>query len=275
MKLRLDCAARMPESRHAVIVEDDGILTVILDRQDKLNAISPQMTATFWEAAEALGSRDDLRCLVITARGRYFTSGIDVSLGNRHDPGPESVHRSGRYRRSYREHHLLYDEFESIEKPIILAAQGTCLGAGVEMAASCDFRFCTPNAEFRLPEIDLGVLPGSGGASRLTRLVGPAWGKWMAMAGMAVGAEQAKTIGLVHDVFASENFLDSVYDFCRNRLMTIPIEALGITKLAVDIYTDVQDRTIQRHVDRIVNTTLQGSPENLERIARFKPRDTE
>lgn len=259
----------MAEEIHATISEDRGILTVTMDRQAKLNAISPQMTATYWEAIGMLAERDDLRCLVITAKGKYFSAGIDLSAGNRHDPG-DSPHRMGQYRRSYRQHHLLYDEFEALEKPIILAAQGICLGAGVEMAMSCDFRFCTPNAEFRLPEVDIGLLPGSGGASRLTRLVGPAWGKWIAMAGMPVGAEQAKTIGLVHDVFPEETFLDQVYSFCRDRLMTIPIEVLGISKLAIDMYGDVQDRTVQRHIDRIVNTTLQGSPENVARTARFR-----
>jgi len=123
-------------------------------------------------------------------------------VGNRpSNPETEHLHPGWNFRRNYRSHHLLYDEFEAIEKPIIIAANGICLGAGVEMAVSCDFRFCTPDAEFGVPEVHLGMLAGSGGTSRLTRLVGPAWGKWMAMAGRRVGAAQAKQIGLVHDVF--------------------------------------------------------------------------
>ena len=59
------------------------------------------------------------------------------------------------------------------------------------MAASCDFRFCTPRSEFRGPEVQLGAIAGSGGTSRLTRLIGPHWGKWMAMAGVPVGAGHA------------------------------------------------------------------------------------
>jgi enoyl-CoA hydratase/carnithine racemase len=229
----------------------------MMDRQDKLNAISAQTTALFWEAANALADRDDLRCMVIAAKGKYFTAGLDLSAPGGNRPGnPETqhLHPGWNFRRNYRSHHLLYDEFEAIEKPIILAAQGICLGAGVEMAASCDFRFCTPQAEFGVPEVQLGAIAGSGGTSRLTRIVGPAWGKWMAMAAMRVGAEQAKTIGLVHDVFPAETFLDDVYAFCRH-LMTIPTEALGLAKLTVDIAADVQDRTVQRHVDRLVVTT--------------------
>lgn len=260
------------QAAHATITEDDGIVTVTLDRQDKLNAISPQITTVLWEAANALADRDDLRCLVITARGRYFTSGIDIAspVGSRPgNPDTEHVHPGWNFRRNYRSHHLLYDELEAIEKPIVLAAQGHCLGAGLEMALSCDFRFCTPGVEFGVPEVHIGVIAGSGGTSRLTRLVGPAWGKWMAMAGKRVGGEQARQIGLVHDVFSAETFLDDVYAFCR-QLTTIPAEVLGVAKLAVDMYTDVQDRTVQRHMDRLLVTGMMDSPEFRERTERFR-----
>ncbi len=263
----------MSDRPHATIAEDDGIVTVTIDRQDKLNAISPQVTEVFWEAATALADRDNLRCMVITGIGRYFTAGLDMKTlgGTRHgNPETEHLHPGWNFRRNFRSHHLLYDEFEAIEKPIVLAAQGICLGAGVEMGMSCDFRFCTPNAEFGVPEVFLGAIAGSGGTSRLTRMIGPTWAKYMAMAGRRVGAEQAKTIGLVHDVFPAETFMDEVNDFCR-QMMTIAPEVLGLAKLAVDIYTDVQDRTVQRHVDRIVAGSTFSS--FLEGTARFRPGD--
>jgi enoyl-CoA hydratase/carnithine racemase len=260
------------DDAHVRISENDGIITVTIDREAKRNAISPQVTEALWTAARALAERDDLRVMVITAVGSYFTAGIDLAAGAGDRPGnPETqhLHPGWNYRRNYRSHHLLYDEFEALEKPIILAAQATCLGAGMEMAMSCDFRFCTPQAQWGVPEIDLGVIAGSGGSSRLTRLVGPHWAKWMAMAGMRVGAEQAKQIGLVHEVFPAETFMDDVYAFCR-RIITIPPEALGLAKLAIDMTTDVSDRNVQRHIDRVVNTTLVGSPDNLARTARFQ-----
>ena len=244
----------MSDDAHCSITDDDGIITVTIHRPKKLNAISHEVTAAFWQAANALADRDDLRCMVITATGStYFTAGLDLSAPGGNRPGnPETqhLHPGWNFRRNYRSHHLLYDEFEAIEKPIIMAVHGICLGAGVEMAASCDFRFCTPESQFRLPEVQLGAIAGSGGTSRLTRLVGPSWGKWMAMAAMPVGAEQAKAIGLVQDVFPVETFMDDVYAFCRH-LITIQAEALGLAKLTVDMYTDVQDRTVQRHIDRL------------------------
>ncbi|MBX6388721.1 MAG: enoyl-CoA hydratase/isomerase family protein [Frankia sp.] len=256
---------------HGRLTEHDGILTAVIDRQKKRNLIGPPMTELLWQAATLLADRDDLRVLVITGVGPYFTAGIDLSqpVGNRPgNPQTEHLHPGWNFRRNYRSHHLLYDEFENIEKPVIVAAQGICLGGGLEMAASCDFRFATPQAEFGVPEVHLGIIAGSGGTSRLTRLVGPAWGKWLAMAGKRVGAEQARQIGLVHDVFPAETFLDEVYRFCRE-LISIPAEVLGVAKLAVDMYADVSDRTAQRHMDRLIVSGLMNSPEFLERTRRF------
>ena len=261
----------MPESRDALITEDDGIITVTTDRQGKLNAISPQVTEAYWEAVTRLEDRDDLRCMVITAKGKYFTAGLDLSGPGGNRPGnPETMHLhpGWNFRRNYRSHHLLYDEFEAVEKPIVLAANGICLGAGVEMGMSCDFRFCTPEAEFGVPEVNLGAIAGSGGTSRLTRIVGPAWGKYMAMAGMRVDAQRALTIGLVQDVFPAETFMDDVYAFCR-KMMEIQPEVLGIAKLAVDMYADVQDRTVQRHIDRmLVMLTFDEFAKSMERFKK-------
>ncbi len=254
---------------NATIDVADGILTLTLDRPEKLNAISHEMTAALWEAVLALGDRDDLLCMVITAKGRYFTAGQDISspAGNRPgDPETEHLHPGWNFRRDYRSHHLLYDEMEAVEKPIIMAIQGRCLGAGVEMSGSVDFRFCTPEASFALPEVKLGGIAGSGGTSRLTRLIGPSWAKWMAMATMEVGAEQAKSIGLIHEIYPAESLMDEVYAFCHH-LMSLPTEAVGLAKMAVDVHADVTDRNIQRQFDRLtVYSTLGDFHKSMERF---------
>jgi enoyl-CoA hydratase/carnithine racemase len=110
-------------------------------------------------------------------------------------------------------------------------------------------------------------MAGSGGTSRLTRIVGPAWAKYIAMAGMRVNAERALSIGLVQDIFPAETFLDDVYDFCR-KLIKISPDVLGITKLAIDMYADM-DRTAQRHVDRIIVAGQWSSDETQSNRSRF------
>jgi enoyl-CoA hydratase len=253
----------------ARITEEGGIVTVSFDRPGKLNAIDPGMTEVLWRATRALRDRDDLRVLVIRAEGDYFTAGIDLGAvpGEVDGARPES---DIRYRRLYRDHHQLYDEMEAVEKPVVLAAQGPCLGAGVEMAVSCDFRFASRSARFQLPEIGLGVLPGSGGTGRLTRVIGPHWAKWMAMAGQPLTAERALAVGLVHDVVPDGELDASVTAFAR-QLIAIPAEALGAAKLAVDLCADL-DRTGQRHLERIVNSRLTTLDEFAARSARFRRR---
>jgi enoyl-CoA hydratase len=237
---------------HALIDEQGGIITVTFNRPAKLNAISPEITDTLWRAVEALAGRSDLRAMVITGTGRYFTAGIDLKLGHR---GRVDRAATGfEYRYGYRSHHRLYDEIEQVEKPVIIAANGPCLGAGTELAASCDFRFCTPDTYFGLPEIRLGVIPGSGGVSRLTRLVGTHWAKWMALAGRNVHADQAKSIALVHDIFPDGELPHRVHEFAVS-LTTLAPEAVALAKLVIDL-SDPQDREKTRHVERLANTDL-------------------
>jgi enoyl-CoA hydratase/carnithine racemase len=249
----------------------DGVITVTFTRDSKRNAVSTAMFDVLKDAVRDLGDDDAQRVLVITGEGRYFTSGIDYeNLRPDIGKGTDGTVRGSNFRRQYRAeaYHDLFDEIETIEKPVILAAQAHCLGVGVEMGASCDFRFATPEATFALPEVaNIATIPGSGGISRLTRIIGPAWAKWMAMAGEPVGAEQAKQIGLVHDVFASETFNEQVMTFAR-RLVAAPREAMGLAKITIDAANSV-DRRTAREIDRIAQTTLVMSNEYKNRVGAF------
>lgn len=254
----------MTDTRHAQLDEHDGVLTLTFDRPDKLNAIDASMTTLMREAVRALETRDDLGVLVIRAHGPYFTAGIDISGINISERTPSQ------YRRDYREHTSLYDAFEAVDKPIVLAAQGHCFGAGLEMAVSCDFRFASPAATFRLPEINLAVIPGSGGISRVTRLVGPQWAKWLALAGQAVDAERALAIGLVHEVYPEDGFHERVHDFAQH-LASLPRQAVGIAKLAVDVCAN-SDLASARQVEQIANAVLAFGDEHKDRVRKFNQR---
>lgn len=230
------------------------------------------MTAGLWEAVTMLRDRPDLRVLVIAAEGRFFSAGIDLKsrTGRGGDIGADTPAAGAEYRVFYRRHHLLYDEIEAVEKPVILAAQGPCLGAGLEMAVSCDFRLASEAATFRLPEVGLGTIPGSGGVSRLTRLVGPHWSKWIAMAGQSVDAAEAKAIGLVHAVYPAETFEASVQAFAAS-LAALPREALGMNKLTIDACASTDPKTA-RDIERIAQTSLIFGHDFRSRSAAFNTR---
>ena len=265
-------------TEQARVTEADGVITVTFTRADKLNAISGEMFDALGEAVNALAERDDLRVLVITGEGPYFTAGFDIaemrtrSLGE----GTDGVIRGSNMRRQYRAsaRHDFNDQFELVEKPIVLAAQGHCMGVGIEMGASCDFRLASDGARFGLPEVgNLALIPGAGGISRLTRLVGVHWAKWLVMAGETVDAQEALAMGLVHAVYPASEFAERVAEFA-GKLAKMPREAVGVAKVAIDTAAEV-DRRTARDFDRFAQTTLFLSSEYQDRVHAFLERSAE
>ena len=243
----------------------DGIITLTFTRDQKLNAVTDEMLDVIRQAVRDLGDWESNRALIITAQGRYFTAGKDIGeMGAQPASGVALRH-------NYRRLHELFDEMERLEKPVIIAAQGPCLGIGVEMASSCDFRFASEKAIFGLPEVaNLAVLPGSGGISRFTRLVGPHWARWVAVAGENVSAELALTMGFVHQVLPEEGFHETVQAWTR-KLISFSAEAIGLGFIAIDAAVD-SDRRTARHIDRMANTHLMHTQEHLDKIAKFQKR---
>jgi len=238
-------------TEHARREDRDGVAVVTLDRQDKLNAISIAMRETIFEAVDDLREREDLKVLLIRAEGRYFSSGIDIVEHYEVTPKNRTMPR---FRRDYRRNlHRFLDEMESVEKPIVMAIQGPCLGLGLEMSGAVDFRVASENASFGLPEAEIGMIAGSGGTSRITRLCGVGWAKWIGM-GERISAQDAKMAGLVQAVWPADKFEEEAWAFCQ-RLANRPTDVLGVVKLAVDLCYDL-DRTSGRHVERIANTPL-------------------
>ena len=244
----------------------DGIMTLTFTRDAKLNAVSPERLDVMRAAVTDFAEQDQHRVLVITAEGRFFTAGIDIG---RLEGGDTHNTNSGiNLRRGYRRLHLLFDELEAIEKPVIHAAQGPCFGVGVELAASCDFRLAAARATYALPEIiNLAVIAGSGGVSRVTRLIGPHWARWIAMAPETVDANKAMIMGLVHEIYPDDTFAEDVQAFAR-KLASLSGEALGLAKLAIDA-AEAGDRISARNFDRVANSLLINSQEHHDKIAAF------
>ena len=253
---------------HARTTQDGPILTVTFDRPAKRNAIDDEMLGALQGAVERLADDRALRVLLIRAEGDRFTAGIDLHSGWSRSLFEPTELRGMTFRHRYRQLHRLFDEIEAVEKPVVLAAQGPCLGAGVELACSCDFRLASSAASFALPEVRFGSVAGSGGATRLTRLLGPHWAKWMSMAGQTVDADAALRIGFVHEVIEASEFEARVQAFC-SELAGLPAEAVGLSKLVIDAAVET-GRTTQRHLDRLAVTTLVGSDEVADHRSWFE-----
>lgn len=177
-----------------VVVEKGAIATLRLDNQP-LNLITVEMTRQIDAALASLEAEPDLRVVIVTGSGdRAFCAGSDVkefaSLRGRVGEGKLLMENA------------VYRRLATLAVPTIAAIQADALGGGLEFALCCDLRVADESARLGMPEVRLGVMPGSGGTQRLPRVIGPARAKEMILLGQVIDAAEARSIGLVNRVAA-------------------------------------------------------------------------
>lgn len=177
-----------------VRIERDGALaTVLIDRQDKLNALNPEVIAGVGAAFQELRGDDSVRGVILTGAGeKAFVAGADIGVLATMDPvSGVQVSREGQE---------VFRAIERFPKPVVAAVGGFALGGGCELALACHLRVAAENARFGLPEVGLGIIPGYGGTLRLARLVGLGRAIEFTLTGEMVDAERALALGLVSSV---------------------------------------------------------------------------
>jgi enoyl-CoA hydratase/carnithine racemase len=267
-------------SESDILVDDVGpVLRVTFNRPEKLNALNRGIMEGLREAVRVYAEREDLRVFLIMAKGRYFSAGAQLGGGDM--PGPLND-GSAAMRQWYRSGVMgwgmqpLYDEIEALEKPFVVAHHAPCVGGGLELSLSCDFRLAAKSATYSLPEAKLGSIPASGGVSRLTRLVGAQWAKWMIMAGQPIDAERALAIGLVQHVYLDETFEADVMAFCE-KLASQPPEMMAMAKLTIDLATDLtpgRGRMVERLGQSVLGTGVEAKELMATWRARFRKEQT-
>lgn len=251
--------------------ERDGIIEVVLNRPEKLNALTREMYDGLARAVEALSLRQDLRVMLIRSMGKYFSAGMDLTAMAAVKE-EELGSSTSEFRRSYRDnaYHWLFDAMEAVEKPVVVAHHAPCLGGALEMSLSCDFRLAAQSARYGLPEMNIAMIPGSGGTSRLVRTVGSHWARWLIMASEEIDAERALAIGLVHRVVPDAELKQAAWDFCM-KLARQPQEAMRMAKLAIELARDL-DRAQGRNVERLANSALYFGDERTATMEMLKRR---
>ena len=181
-----------------VLVEKSGALvTLTLNRPDKLNAISPELLQALVEALEALNRKPELRCLVLTGGPKVFAAGADIQAMAA--ASPVDI-----YLRNTRQ---LWQRLWALDKPLIAAVCGVAFGGGCELALSCDLIVAGQSARFGQPEIKLGIMPGAGGTQRLARAIGPYRAMELVLTGEPISAAEALQAGLVNRVAPDDQVL--------------------------------------------------------------------
>ena len=258
----------MTEAEHLLVEEQDGILIATFNRPDKLNAMSLQMMRALSDAVDQFRDTPALKVMLIRASGRYFSSGADLKESGSTDR-PRPTTGSGvreMHRRLPSRMRQIWDEIEHVEKPFVVAHQGMCVGGSLEMSLSCDFRLAAQSAGYAFPEAKFGVLPATNGVSRLTRVVGPHWARYLIMANKPASAAQALNMGLVHEVFPDETFEAEVMAFCRH-LAQQDGEMVGTAKLAIELAADLGLEQAAA-VERMANSALMLAPSYVASMKR-------
>lgn len=255
------------EALHLLTEEDGAILIVTLNRPDKLNAITGQMMSLFETALHRFRDTPSLKVMLIRSTGRYFCSGADMRSDDQSGPARSGSAIREKHRLKLHGMHRIYDEMEHIEKPIVVAHHAMCVGGGLEMSLSCDFRLAAKSAAYAFPEGKFGVLPASNGVSRLARIIGTHWSRYLIMANLPANADRALIMGLVHEVFPDETFQEDVMRFCRH-LAQQNGEQMGTAKIAIELAHDV-GLAQARQVERMANSVLMLNPDYLAGIERY------
>lgn len=211
---------------HVILERRNTIAVIWLNRPEKLNALTLKMREGILEHLVTCDRDPTIRAVILAGRGdRAFCAGADLSEVRMRTSDSELSYDAGLRRQVPR---LL----ETMSKPSIAALHGYVLGAGLELAMACTFRIAEPKAIFGLPEVQHGILPGSGGTQRLARLVGPQWALEFVLTGRKVTADEAWRIGLVTRMVDRESLMDQALSLAEG-LAGLSAVAVSLGKKAV------------------------------------------
>jgi enoyl-CoA hydratase len=210
-----------------LLIEKEGAVAVIRMNRPPVNSLSAKAYLEMYDLLCELEKDETVRAIVVTATGeKAFAAGLDIK-----DVMGKTVSEMLDFQQNVSKKCL--DKLSGIAKPTIAAVFGLALGGGAEVALCCDLRIASDGAVFGLPEVNLGIMAGSGGTQRLPRLVGVAKAKELLMTGDTITAEEAYRIGLVNRVVPKDKLMEESMALAQ-KLAAKPKVALNLIKSAVD-----------------------------------------
>lgn len=247
--------------------QEPGIAVLTLNRPDRLNSWNGAMRAEMRDAVDAAAADPKLRVLVIAGAGRAFSAGEDVTgMAALADIGTRG------FRAVARRIHDVFDTIEAMEVPVIAAIDGVAAGGGFELALSCDFRVLGEGCRLVMPEGRVGLIPGSGGCSRLVRYVGLGRAKELVMLGGSLDAAAAQAAGLATRVVPAGEALPAALALAGELAKQAPL-ALGMAKFVLNTCTDVDSET-GRRLERLGQSVLKTTDDHREGAAAFTDKRT-
>jgi 2-(1,2-epoxy-1,2-dihydrophenyl)acetyl-CoA isomerase len=211
-----------------LVSQEAGVLTVTLNRPDKLNAFNPDMHQLLRKALERARDEAEVRAVLLTGAGRGFCAGQDLSERNVSVETPLDLSVSlGSY------YNPLVRRMRELPKPIVCAVNGVAAGAGANIALACDLVIAARSASFVQSFARLGLVPDSGGTWFLPRLLGSARATGLALLGDKLSAEQAEQWGLIWRVVEDDKLLKEAMELAQV-LAEGPTKGYGLVKKALN-----------------------------------------
>jgi 2-(1,2-epoxy-1,2-dihydrophenyl)acetyl-CoA isomerase len=204
----------------------EGVATLTLDRPEVMNALDHDLGHALLEAMATAADDDQVRCIVLTGKGRAFCAGEDLgALAEDYNRGVSA--RLGQT--LIDRYNPLVRAIRGAPKPVVAALNGVAAGAGASIALACDFRIASEHAKLALAFVKVGLVPDSGGIWFLTRMVGAAKAWELATTGASISAREALELGLVNKVVDAGGFEDEWRQFAQD-LARGPTRAFALTK---------------------------------------------
>jgi enoyl-CoA hydratase len=238
----------------------ERVAHVTLNRPEQLNALTFQMRAELASAFDACATDDGVRVVLLAGNGRAFCAGVDLRDGSFEESPIESV--EVRVRGDFR------SKLTGMRKPTIAAVQGFALGGGCELALCCDLRVAADDAQFALPEINLGSIPAGGATQRLPRLIGVTRALELLMTGDRLPALEAYRLGLLNKVVPGGELADTASALAKRLAAQAP---LAIRYLREAVYGGL-DQSLDDGIrlEAYLGGLLRTTDDRLEGLAAFK-----
>lgn len=203
------------------VSSESNITTIKFDNESTMNAMSQLFLKELHEAIEHVHNDKDCRVLILRGTEKVFSAG-----GNLHEIAAADYETAVLMATNA---HYIYDGLLNLEIPVIAALDGIVYGGGLELALRCDIRFCTPKTRFKFPEVDMGIIPGAGGISFLSKYISPADIAYFVYSCSPIPVEYAQQHGIVQNVFPSEDIYSHTFEFAKE-LASKSREALRAAK---------------------------------------------
>ncbi len=218
-----------------ILEREESIVIIRINRPNVLNALNHQVYQEMISVFDEIQKEVSPKVVIITGMGdKAFIAGTDII--------EMQTLRSFEAREFAGLARMALDKIENLDKPVIAAINGFALGGGCELAMACDIRIASEKAKLGQPEINLGIIPGSGGTQRLSRLVGPSKAKQLIFTGEIIDAKRALDLGLVDMVVRHDQLMDEAKKIAFT-IASKPKIALALSKSAINRGLDMDLRT--------------------------------